>query len=173
MEFKLHNDFSEIDPGAWNSLVEQSIADTPFSRYEYLTEWWNTLGGGEWGDARLVLVSAKEDDQIIGIAPLFIHEYGGRQALLLVGSIEISDYLDLIVREADLPRFLSGLMDFLASSLTETWSALDWYNLPDNSPTLAALKAESEKRGWNYHEEIYRPTPHRIERIVRRLSRRH
>ncbi|HSQ40370.1 MAG TPA: hypothetical protein VLM78_09445, partial [Anaerolineales bacterium] len=61
MEFKLHNDFSEIGPAAWNALVAQSVADTPFSRYEYLTEWWKTLGGGEWGDAKLVLVSATED----------------------------------------------------------------------------------------------------------------
>jgi CelD/BcsL family acetyltransferase involved in cellulose biosynthesis len=51
------------------------------------------------------------------------------------------------------------LIDFLASSLPVAWSALDWYNLPDDSPTLAALKMDSEKRGWDYHEEIYRPTP--------------
>jgi CelD/BcsL family acetyltransferase involved in cellulose biosynthesis len=167
MNFKLHKDFSEIDSSTWNTLVEQSIADTPFSRYEYLTEWWKTLGGGEWKNAELVLVSATENDQIIGIAPLFIAEHDGQQALLLVGSIEISDYLDLIVREADLPRFLSGLVDFLASSLADTlrsnsgqaWRALDWYNLPDDSPTLAALKTESATRGWNYHEEVYRPTP--------------
>jgi len=159
MEFKLHEDFSEIGPTTWNALVEVSIADTPFSRYEYLSEWWMNLGGGEWKDARLVLISASENRQLIGIAPLFISEYDGRQALLLVGSIEISDYLDLIVREEDLPRFLTGLIDFLASSLTETWSAIDWYNLPDSSPTLAALKADSEKRGWNHHEEVYRPTP--------------
>jgi CelD/BcsL family acetyltransferase involved in cellulose biosynthesis len=159
MNFKIHKDFSEIDSQAWNALVIQSIADTPFSRYEYLSEWWKTLGGGEWKDVRLVLVSATKDDQLIGIAPLFIAEYDGRQALLLVGSIEISDYLDLIVREDDLPRFLSGLIDFLASSQADNWSSLDWYNLPDDSPTLAALKAESERRGWNYHEGIYRPTP--------------
>ncbi len=167
MEYKLHNDFSEIDPETWNTLVEQSIADTPFSRYEYLSEWWKTLGGGEWEDAKLVLVSASENDQLIGIAPLFIDEYDGQQALLLVGSIEISDYLDLIVREDDLSRFFSGLIDFLASSLTDTlrsnsgqaWSAIDWYNIPDSSPTLAAIKADSERRGWTYHEEIYRPTP--------------
>ncbi|MBK9925935.1 MAG: GNAT family N-acetyltransferase [Anaerolineales bacterium] len=159
MEFKLHNSFSEIDPNTWNMLVEQSIADTPFSRYEYLSEWWKTSGGGEWKNAKLVLVSASENDQLIGIAPLFIDEYDGHQAVLLIGSIEISDYLDLIVREDDLPRFLSGLIDFLASSLTDNWSSLDWYNLPDNSPTLAALKADSEKRGWTYHEEVYRPTP--------------
>jgi CelD/BcsL family acetyltransferase involved in cellulose biosynthesis len=165
MEFKIHNSFSEIEPAAWNALVQQSITDTPFSRYEYLSEWWKTLGGGEWGDAKLLLVTAWESrggvtpPLLIGIAPLFIHEYDGQQALLLAGSIEISDYLDLIVREADLPRFLSGLLDFLASSFAESWSALDWYNLPDASPTLAALKAESAARGWDYHEEIYRPTP--------------
>jgi len=165
MNFKLHKDFSEIDIAAWNALVEQSIADTPFSRYEYLNEWWNTLGGGEWKNAELVLVSAWEDQVggtpplLIGLAPLFISEYDGQQALLLVGSIEISDYLDLIVREQDLARFLSGLTDFLVSSLPDNWRVFDWYNLPDNSPTLAALKAESAARGWDYLEEIYRPTP--------------
>ncbi|HUE99883.1 MAG TPA: GNAT family N-acetyltransferase [Anaerolineales bacterium] len=159
MNFSLHKDFSEITPQSWNALVEQSIADTPFSRYEYLSEWWKTLGGGEWVNAELVLVSARENDQLMGIAPLFIAEYDGQRALMLVGSIEVSDYLDLIVREGDLPRFLSGLLDFLALQQVENWSALDWYNLSDTSPTLAALKEESEKRGWTHHEEIYRPTP--------------
>jgi len=159
MNFTLHKDFSEIDPSTWNALVKQSIADTPFSRYEYLREWWKTLGGGEWKQAELVLVSATENDQLIGIAPLFTTEHEGQQALMLVGSIEISDYLDLIVREDDLPRFLSGLFDFLASSPIGNWSVIDWYNIPDSSPTRAALKAEFEQRGWNYHAEIYRPTP--------------
>lgn len=159
MNFTLHKDFSEINPNTWNALVEQSIADTPFSRYEYLSEWWKTLGGGEWKTAELVLISASENDQLIGIAPLFIADYDNQRALMLVGSIEISDYLDLIVRQQDVSRFLSGLMDFLASSLPDNWSTLDWYNLPDDSPTLAALKADSEPRGWNHHEEIYRPTP--------------
>jgi CelD/BcsL family acetyltransferase involved in cellulose biosynthesis len=56
-------------------------------------------------------------------------------------------------------RFLTGLLDFLASSFADSWSAIDWYNLPDSSPTLAALKTESETRGWTHLEEIYRPTP--------------
>jgi CelD/BcsL family acetyltransferase involved in cellulose biosynthesis len=159
MNFTLHKDFSEIDPAAWNALVEQSIADTPFSRHQYLSQWWKTLGGGEWKDAELILVSATENDQLIGIAPLFLADYDGRRALMLVGSIEISDYLDLIVRAADLSRFLSGLFDFLLSSFQDRWSALDWYNLPDSSPTLAALKAEADRRGWTHHEEVYRPTP--------------
>jgi CelD/BcsL family acetyltransferase involved in cellulose biosynthesis len=159
MDFFLHKDFSEFSETTWNTLVETSIADTPFSRYEYLCEWWRTLGGGEWKDVELVLVSATENDQLIGIAPLFLADYDGQRALLLIGSIEISDYLDLIVRAEDHARFLAGLLDFLASSKAGAWSALDWYNLPDSSPTLTALKAEAGKRGWTHHEEIYRPTP--------------
>src|SRR5215211_4579143 len=126
MEFFLHQDFSEFSETTWNALVEGSIADTPFSRYEYLCEWWKTLGGGEWQNVELILISATENDQLIGIAPLFIADYEGQRALMLVGSIEISDYLDLIVREQDLPRFLSGLLDFLTSSLTGNWSAPNW-----------------------------------------------
>jgi CelD/BcsL family acetyltransferase involved in cellulose biosynthesis len=165
MNFILHKDFSDIPEGTWNALVQQSIANTPFSRHEYLRQWWKTLGGGEWSVQEgsrspiLVLISATENDQLIGIAPLFITDYDGQRALMLVGSIEISDYLDLIVRAEDLPRFLSGLLDFLPSLEAAEWSGLDWYNLPDASPTLAALKTESEKRGWRYHEEVYRPTP--------------
>jgi CelD/BcsL family acetyltransferase involved in cellulose biosynthesis len=159
MNFTLHKNFSEIDPASWNALVEQSIADTPFSRHEYLSEWWKTLGGGEWQRAELVLVSATENDSLAGIAPLFVTEYDGQRALMLVGSIEISDYLDLIVRADDLPRFLSGLLEFLGASDANNWSALDWYNLPDSSPTLAALEAEAERRGWMHHQEVYRPTP--------------
>ena len=159
MNFTLHKDFSEITPESWNALAEQSTADTPFSRHEYLSEWWKTLGGGEWKSAELVLISARENDELTGIAPLFLADYDGQRALMLVGSIEISDYLDLIVREADLPRFVSGLFDFLLSSFHDRWSAIDWYNLPDDSPTLAALKAEAERRGWSHQEEIYRPTP--------------
>ena len=159
MEYKLLDDFSQIQPDQWNALLKESISDTPFSRYEYQRLWWEHRGGGEWQDARLVLVTAHEEEKLIGIAPLFIAEYENQPALLLNGSIEISDYLDLIVRADDHARFLSGLLDFLASHLADGWSRLDWYNLPDDSPTLAALKAESAHRGWTHHEEVYRPTP--------------
>jgi len=159
MKYTLHKDFSELDPQEWNELLSGSITDTPFLRYEYQKAWWEYRGGGEWQDPKLVLVTAREDGKLIGIAPLFISEYDGQSALLLIGSIEISDYLDLIVRMEDHARFLTGLLDFLASSEPDNWSGLDWYNLPDSSPTLAALKAESAQRGWAHLEEMYRPTP--------------
>lgn len=159
MEYTLHKDFSEIPAAAWNQLAGAGISNTPFARHEMLSEWWKTRGGGEWPEAELMLVSASEEGRLVGIAPLFKAEYQGRPALLLVGSIEVSDYLDLIVRPDDLERFLSGLLDFLASSGPCAGVPLDWYNLLDSSPTLPALKEEARKRGCAYHEETYRPTP--------------
>lgn len=157
MDFTFHNDFSEFDPDEWNALLSESVNDVPFLRYEYLSAWWSTRGGGEWPGAELALVSARESDRLIAIAPLFLNENDGRQALMLLGSIEISDYLDLIVRADDLSRFLTGLLDFFASDSTLAWSALDWYNLPEDSPTLSALEAESVKRGWDFLQEPFRP----------------
>lgn len=159
MNYTLLNDFSQIDANEWNALLKDSIQDTPFLRYEYQNTWWEHKGGGEWKDAKLFLITARENNQLIGIAPLFIAEYENEPAILLNGSIEISDYLDVIVKKDDHAKFISGLLDFLASSLTENWSRLDWYNLPDDSPTLLALKEESYKRDWTHHEEVYRPTP--------------
>jgi CelD/BcsL family acetyltransferase involved in cellulose biosynthesis len=168
MNYTLLNDFSQISAIEWNNLLKESIQDTPFLRYEYQNTWWEHKGGGEWlrQDAKLLLITARENNQLIGIAPLFIAEYENEQAILLNGSIEISDYLDVIVKKDDHAKFISGLLDFLASDLTGAgepspydWSRLDWYNLPDDSPTLLALKEEATKRGWTHYEEVYRPTP--------------
>jgi CelD/BcsL family acetyltransferase involved in cellulose biosynthesis len=157
MNFSLHKDFSELDPNAWNDLLSGSITDVPFLRYEYLSAWWNTRGGGEWPSAELVLISATEGGRLLGIAPLFKAEHEGEERLLLLGSIEISDYLDLIVRAADLSRFLSGLLEFCAKDSVIACSRFDWYNLPDDSPTLSALESESTRRGWGYTKEPFRP----------------
>ncbi|MCZ2128101.1 MAG: GNAT family N-acetyltransferase [Anaerolineales bacterium] len=159
MDYTLLENFSQIQADEWNALLKESVSDTPFLRYEYQKIWWEHRGGGEWQDARLRLVVAREGENLVGVAPLFVAEHEGQPALLLNGSIEISDYLDVIVREKDHAQFIGGLLDFLAASPADVGSRLDWYNLPDDSPTLAALKIEGEKRGWTHSEEIYQPTP--------------
>jgi len=166
MNFTLHTHFP--DPAIateWNALLAAGITDAPFLRYEYLQQWWKTRGGGEWHAAQqratLALMTAREGDRLVGIAPLFrAVNRAGETAILLLGSIEISDQLDLIARPSDLPGFLSALLDQLESDYPETWSVLDWYNLPDSSPTLPALRAESSRRGWAYHDEVYEPAPY-------------
>jgi CelD/BcsL family acetyltransferase involved in cellulose biosynthesis len=41
----------------------------------------------------------------------------------------------------------------------ELWQALDWYNVPENSPSLAALKVQAEGLGWRFSKEPYKATP--------------
>ena len=156
MEFSLHNDFSDLKRLAndWNTLLAESATHVPFLRYEYLSAWWETRGGGEWPVSELAVVTAHQDGRLAGIAPMFsTHNADGEPALLLLGSIEISDYLDIIARPGDLPFFLAGLLDFVERPASLNWRLLDWHNLPENSPTLAALQAESEKRGWIFSQD--------------------
>jgi CelD/BcsL family acetyltransferase involved in cellulose biosynthesis len=155
MDFTLHSSYAELESQAaeWEALLAEGVTHVPFLRYRYLAGWWETRGGGEWPGARLAIVTARQDGHLVGVAPLFFDtNREGLPALLLLGSIEISDYLDLIVRPADLPAFLGGLLDFLAT-FQESWQVLDWHNLPETSPSLPALKAEAERRGWTFQQE--------------------
>ena len=156
MEFSLFKNFSDLAglAGDWNTLLAESVTHIPFLRYEYLSAWWATRGGGEWPESELAIVTAHQDGRLAGIAPLFFtHNRDGAPALLLLGSIEISDYLDIIVRPADLSIFLPGLLDFIARPAGPNWRLLDWHNLPETSPTLPVLQAEAEKRGWAFSLE--------------------
>lgn len=160
MEFSLYQTFPQELETEWNNLLAESINHVPFLRFEYLQIWWSTRGGGEWPqDARLAIVTARQDNKLIGIAPLFWAQWEGKPTLLLVGSIEISDYLDFIAREADLAEFTTALLDYLAGpdSGLPAWERLDLYNVLENSATLQSLRTAADARGWTFASEPFRP----------------
>jgi CelD/BcsL family acetyltransferase involved in cellulose biosynthesis len=147
----------------WNDLLSCCVAsDVPFLRHEYLTTWWSTLGGGEWKEGELFVVIGRDrDGTLVGAAPLFSSKNReGEAALLLIGSIEISDYLDLLVRRPALADFVEALLELLAGDQAPRWSVLDWYNLPDYSPTLPILKTATERLGWNYAQQPLQRSPY-------------
>ena len=146
----------------WNNLLQNSASHVPFLRHEYLSAWWRTLGGGEWKQGELVIIIARaEDGQLVAIAPLFFtSNREGEPALMLLGSIEISDYLDVIASAQDLNQFLTDLLPRLAAPDMPDWKALDLYNLLDNSPTLEALQSAAKQLGWDYVEEKLQHCPY-------------
>lgn len=158
MDFRLHTTFPHELERDWNALLEQSSSHVPFLRHEYLNAWWQTRGGGEWPEAELALVTAWQDGKLAGVAPFFQATWQGRSELLLLGSIEISDYLDLIAAPEDLDAFCEGLLSFLAT-LSATWQAIDLYNLLDTSPSLPALAKAAEDRGWAFNQERLQHSP--------------
>lgn len=162
MELHLHQTFPEELREDWNALLAESITHVPFLRFEYLFAWWQTYGGGEWpaSTSRLAIITAHQGDRLVGIAPFFTTEWEGKPALLLLGSIEISDYLDLIVRPGDLPAFAGALLSFLTGRPAglPAWDHLDLYNILDSSPSIQALQQAAQQGNWLYQDEPFRPS---------------
>lgn len=166
MDYKLITTYEEMDllAGPWNALLDESASHVPFLRHEYVRAWWETLGGGEWKDAHLAVVIASDGNRVEGIAPLFYSlNREAQPALLLIGSIEVSDYLDVIARPQDLPAFTSGLFDFLDSPQVRErypWQVLDFWNFLEDSPTLACLRDAARRRGWEFQLEQLQHCPY-------------
>ncbi|HOR19750.1 MAG TPA: hypothetical protein PLE10_08005, partial [Brevefilum sp.] len=165
MKFQRYHNFSELEPlkDSWNQLLGHSASDVPFLTFEYQQAWWQTRGGGEWPeDSPLAVIAATQGDRLVGIAPLFFAEnLTGQPALMFVGAVEVSDFLDFIVNPQDLRPFLSGLLDFLSvDDDLPHWEFLDLYNLLETSPTLAALESEAKKRGWEHQQTHLQPAPY-------------
>ena len=163
MEYKLITTNTEMQDLAesWNALLDSNATQVPFLRYEYQQTWWKTLGGGEWKQADLSIVAAYQDKQLVGIAPLFFtRNQDNTPALMLIGSIEVSDYLDVIAGREILPEFIDGLFDFLASDEAPPWQILDWCNILENSPTLPAMENAARRMDWEYGCERLQHSPH-------------
>ena len=148
--------------GEWNYLLESGASHVPFLRHEYLSTWWQTRGGGEWPESDLyTLTGRKPDGTLAGVAPLFFTQNrDGEPALMLLGSIEISDYLDVIASREDLPEFIDCVLDYLGGASEPAWQVLDFYNLFENSPTLEALRASAEGKGWAFRQEVLQHCPY-------------
>lgn len=163
MEFTTHSDFPYALSDEWNQLLAESTTQVPFLRCEYLAEWWTTRGGGEWpDDSQLAIITAHEGGRLVGIAPFFIAEHEDEKRLLLVGSFEISDYLDLICRADDLERFVTELLHYIQQAFVEPGqvSVLDLYNVVEDSPTLRALEDAANELDLDYKDHKLQHSPY-------------
>lgn len=148
--------------GEWNELLTNSITDVPFLRHEYLTAWWEHRGGGEWPDSELYIVTGRdEDNRLIGIAPMFLTKnHGGTDCLMLLGSIEISDFLDFIVQETHLEEFVNEFLFHVTGPQAPDWDCLDLYNFIEDTPSLSALEKLAPNHKLQFHQEQIQPSPY-------------
>lgn len=156
---RIHHDFSEIDPSEWDHLLEKSATNVPFLRYGYLEQWWQHRGGGEWPEqAQPSIYSVWDADRLIGIAPLFaIRNSLGRQDLHMLGSVEISDYLDFIAEPEDLPAFLNALLEVILQD--DSVDTLILVNIPESAPSLKVLDELTSNSAWQMKVEKVDHTP--------------
>lgn len=140
---------------AWNRLLARAATDVPFLRHEYLQAWWATRGGGEWPGAELwVAVAEAADGELQAVAPLFFDPPGADgPCLRLLGSIEVSDYLDLLAPPGRAAETAQALLQAVADHAPAGWHGLDLYNLPPESPSLPALSEAARGRGWAVEQQ--------------------
>ncbi len=144
--------FEQLRP-EWNALLHTSVADTPFLTYEWQKTWSDCLCSCA---SELHLLTVRDSGALLGIAPLFAlsepNKDGQPQRLLrLIGSIDASDYLDLIAVRGREREVFTAMLDTLAQS--DTWEAIDLWNVPEASPTRALLPELVAARGWKLIDE--------------------
>jgi len=158
MQFQTITSFSDIDAQEWDRLLTASTIASPFLLYGYQSAWWSFLGGGEWENAALNIVAAREDGELVGIAPLFTTNDNEGEEVHFVGSLEISDYLDFIVSADRADAFIRGVLDHIHTGSGHAPKFV-LCNIADNSPTIAVLNELSRENSWDILVENAYHTP--------------
>ncbi|GAP22232.1 GNAT family N-acetyltransferase [Leptolinea tardivitalis] len=160
MNFTLHTEFSDRLKVDWDQLLETNLVQAPFLEFDYQKLWWETRGGGEWTDAELMILEAHQNGVPVGIAPLFtIRQPDGSTAVLNVGSVEVSDFLDLLVRPEFQEAFIAALLNNLIAMHIPGLKIVQLFNLLDSSPTLPVLHSAAGKAGWTLSVERLQHSP--------------
>jgi CelD/BcsL family acetyltransferase involved in cellulose biosynthesis len=128
----------------WQALLGRALVSSVFLTWTWQRTWWHHLGKGD-----LLLVTVRDDTgQLVGIAPLFLQTTSlGLRQLSLVGCVDVSDYLDLIVDRRCADPVYGSIWDFLASPECPAWHEINLCNLPRTSVTPASLGELAQRSG--------------------------
>jgi CelD/BcsL family acetyltransferase involved in cellulose biosynthesis len=133
----------------WNQLLARSRFETFFLTHEWQSTWWTELGRGElW----ILAFHDPQEQKLVGIAPLYHLEHttgerAGLRSFHLVGCIEVSDFLDVIIARGWEEPVYSALREWLDGAEAPEWDLCDFCNLPEDSLTYRTLPPLWEAAG--------------------------
>ena len=153
MKIETYTDLRGFDAlsGEWNDLLKRSAFDILFLTWEWQRTWWKHLGEGD-----LLLVTMRDDQgHLTGIAPLYrTVSAGGERKLNIVGCVDVSDYLDIIVAQGYEREVYGALLDYLDSAEMAGWDAAELCNVPEISPAHQALAEMAVEHGHEFRTII-------------------
>jgi CelD/BcsL family acetyltransferase involved in cellulose biosynthesis len=153
MKIETYTDLSGFDAlrGEWNALLKRSAFDTLFLTWEWQRTWWEHIGEGD-----LFLITMRDDQgHLIGIAPLYRTVLAnGERKLSIVGCVDVSDYLDIIVAQGREREVYSALLDYLDSAEMAGWDAAQLCNVPEISPAHQALAEMAIEHGYEFRTVV-------------------
>ncbi|MGP8079178.1 MAG: GNAT family N-acetyltransferase [Dehalococcoidales bacterium] len=163
----------------WQELLKNSSSNHIFFTTQWQQAWWQVCGS----DYELTLLSIYYDSQIVGIAPLKRKE----GTLSFIGSSDVCDYMDFVVRTGYEDYVFPRLMDYLERL---EWNTLELDSVLPESATLKFLAPSVRRRGYqveinqkNVSPQLFLPSSwenyltslstkdrHEIRRKLRRLE---
>jgi CelD/BcsL family acetyltransferase involved in cellulose biosynthesis len=120
----------------WNDAVQRAHVPHPFLLHEWFRTWWDCFGANR----RLHIVIARDNGQIIAIAPLMVeqvHMYGLPVRKLDLLHNDHTPRADWIVAGSPALGY-EAIWDALAATDSE-WDLLQLSRLPEDSPTLRTI----------------------------------
>lgn len=181
MKTEILEDLDAVGPAAWQALHAASTLRSPFLSWAWQSEWRRAFAA----EARLELRRVTDDaGRLLGLLPLYEVEPG---LLRLLGGVDVSDYLDLLV-EAEREVEVWGALLSTRPPARPVW---DLHSVPAASPTVVRLPALAAEHGVDVRVAIEQRCPilalpatwdaylaslsgkhrHELSRKIRRLER--
>jgi CelD/BcsL family acetyltransferase involved in cellulose biosynthesis len=156
MQVEAHSEPACFDAlqGEWQQLVPRSQADLIFSTWEWHVHWWHAYHPGRlW-----LLLVRSEQGELVGLMPMFIETQPDRgRVARIVGSDDVTDYLDVIAHVDHVSEVYKALASFLTAS--EDFDVLDMSNVPEASPTRTLFVEALEANGFSVEMTVQEVCP--------------
>ena len=133
---KTYEGFLKLSP-YWNSVLAKSEDNNLFLTFEWLSCWWEIFGGGR----NIFVLVAREDSEVIGLAPLMITRRGlpflKAESIEFIGAA-ISDYQGFIItknKKKVVEAFFSTILKY-----SKLWSYFYIKSITENSKSLSIIR---------------------------------
>ncbi len=126
----IHDEWEEILPYCWTNTV--------FVTPTWQRVWWQHFGG----NAELHILSIRDDDELIGIAPLMVKD----DTLSFLGDTDLFDYHDFLAVRGRESEFYNALCNHIVDM---DWNTLYLGSLLEGTPTLEYLSTLANRKGMS------------------------
>jgi len=137
----------------WNELVLKSESNNIFLTWEWLFNWWTSFNN----EKKLKILLLRENEELIGIAPLFLYNSNRRDTYLIqfLGSTDVgSDYLDFISKKGSENEVINEIFKYLNLN-QDNWQIINLTDIPCKSASIGLMKKHYNN---NYYTLIQKYT---------------
>jgi CelD/BcsL family acetyltransferase involved in cellulose biosynthesis len=142
MPLTVHDEPFDRVRGEWEGLVRTVDAPVPFVMPSWQRVWLDYFQDGR----RLQLLTAREGERLVGVAPLLRDDSGAE----FVGHYSICDYMDAVVAAGFERAFFASLLEKLAADGARL---VDLRGVREGSPTAQGIEDAAAGAGFTLERE--------------------